>query len=154
MLRPATLDDLPALLDLEEVSFRHDLISRRNFRHILTGANAVSLVEADREGICAYVTVLFRDGTRVGRIYSLAVAPRCRGRGLGRKLLKAAEKASKARGCTALRLEVHTRNARAKRLYKDSGYSVFGRHTDYYEDGADALRLEKLLPSPRAPSHG
>lgn len=150
MIHPATPEDLPALLELEEASFSHDRISRRNFRHILNGANAATLVESDRQGLCGYVTVLFRSGTRLGRIYSLAVARRCRGRGLGRKLLAAAEAACRDRDCRALRLEVHPRNARARRLYKQAGYESFGRYVGYYENGADAVRMEKPLPPRRA----
>lgn len=147
MIRPATPADLSALIDLEEAAFSHDRISRRNFRHILNGANAETLVEADRQGVCGYVTVLFRRGTGLGRIYSLAVARRCRGRGLGRKLLRAAETACRDRDCRALRLEVHPRNAKARRLYRQAGYGVFGRYDKYYEDGADAVRMEKPLPA-------
>jgi ribosomal protein S18 acetylase RimI-like enzyme len=149
MIRRATHEDLSALLELEETAFSHDRISRRNFRHILNGANAVTLVAADREGLCGYVTVLFRRGTGLGRIYSLAVARRCRGRGLGRKLLAAGEASCRDHDCRALRLEVHPRNTRARRLYKQAGYSDFGRYDGYYEDGADALRMEKPLPPRR-----
>ncbi|WP_193367292.1 GNAT family N-acetyltransferase [Pelagibius marinus] len=151
MIRPATPEDLSALFELEETSFSHDRISRRNFRHILNGANATTFVASDRQGLCGYVTVLFRRGTGLGRIYSLAVARRCRGRGLGRKLLAAAEAACRERDCRALRLEVHPRNARARRLYRQAGYGVFGRYEKYYENGADAVRMEKPLPPRRPP---
>ncbi|MEO3428360.1 GNAT family N-acetyltransferase [Pelagibius sp. CAU 1746] len=150
MIRSATPEDLSALFELEETAFSHDRISRRNFRHILNGANAATFVASDRQGLCGYVTVLFRSGTRLGRIYSLAVARRCRGRGLGRKLLAAAEAACRERDCRALRLEVHPRNARARRLYKQAGYSVFGRYDKYYENGADAVRMEKPLAPRRS----
>jgi len=118
---------------------------------VLTGANAASLVDADREGLCGYVTVLFHAGTPLARLYSLAVAPRCRGRGLGAKLLAAAEAACRANGCSALRLEVHPRNAKARRLYREAGYHAFGGYAEFYEDGADAVRMEKPLPARRAP---
>jgi ribosomal protein S18 acetylase RimI-like enzyme len=150
MIRPATLEDLPALLEIEALAFAHDRISRRNFRHLLTGANAASLVDADREGLCGYVTVLFHAGTPLGRLYSLAVAPRCRGRGLGAKLLAAAEAACRAQDCRALRLEVHPRNTKARRLYQQTGYHEFGRYAEFYEDGSDAVRMEKPLPPRRA----
>ena len=49
-----------------------------------------------------------------------------------------------------IRLEVHETNHAAISRYRKSGYSEFGRHARYYEDGGDALRFEKRLP-PRMP---
>ncbi len=151
MIRPATLEDLPALLEIETLAFTRDRISRRNFRHLLTQGHAVSLVDADREGLCGNITVLFRHTTPLARVYSLAVAPRCRGRGLSKRLLAAAEKACRARDCSGLRLEVHPRNSKARRLYRQTGYREFGRDPDYDEDGADAVRMEKTFPQRQAP---
>jgi ribosomal protein S18 acetylase RimI-like enzyme len=145
MIRPARIDDLPALVDIENDVFAKDRISRRNFRHLLTRGRAVSLVDEDSNGLCGYITVLFRRGAGWGRLYSLAVLPRCRGRRLGEQLLAAAEQACRKRGCSSLRLEVHPDNAVAQRLYDRTGYRAFGRYPEFYEDGADALRLEKPL---------
>lgn len=147
MIRPARIDDLPALVELENDVFPQDRISRRSFRHLLTRAHAASLVDEDGDGLCGYVTVLFRRGAAWGRLYSLAVLPRCRGRRLGEQLLAAAEQACRKQGCTTLRLEVHPNNAVAQRLYAKAGYRDFGRYPGFYEDGADALRLEKPLGS-------
>ncbi len=46
---------------------------------------------------------------------------------------------------TLMRLEVRSRNRRAIALYERQGYRRFGRIEDYYEDGATALRYEKLF---------
>ncbi len=148
MIRPARIDDLSALVELENDVFPQDRISRRSFRHLLTRAHAVSLVDEDRGGLCGYVTVLFRRGAAWGRLYSLAVLPRCRGRRLGEQLLAAAEEACRRQGCRSLRLEVHPANTTAQRLYARTGYREFGRYPDFYEDGAEALRLEKPLGRP------
>lgn len=149
MIRPARIDDLSAIVDIENDVFAQDRISRRNFRHLLTRAHALTLVDVDREGITGYVSVLFRRGAAWGRVYSLAVAPRSRGRRLGDKLLAAAERACRQYGYTALRLEVRLRNRKARRLYERRGYREFGRYEGYYEDGSDALRLEKPLSPAR-----
>jgi hypothetical protein len=60
-------------------------------------------------------------------------------------LLAAAERAAQERNCTVLRLEVHEENPKALAFYRRAGYDAFGRHPQYYEDGAAALRFEKRL---------
>jgi len=145
MIRRATIQDLPALLTLEAEAFTGDRISQRSFRHLLTKANAISLVDEDDAGLCGYVTVLFNRATALARLYSIAVAPRCRGRRKGELLLGAAEDASRQRGCSALRLEVRPDNATARGLYGKGGYRSIGVYERFYEDGADAVRLEKQL---------
>ena len=47
-----------------------------------------------------------------------------------------------------MRLEVHEHNKRAIARYEKSGYRLFGRHRDYYDDRGDALRFEKPLGRP------
>jgi Peptidase_C39 like family/Acetyltransferase (GNAT) family len=67
-------------------------------------------------------------------------------------LLAAAEAAAAARGCRAIRLEVHVRNHAAISRYRKSGYREFARIPRYYDDGGDALRFEKRLV-PNLPAH-
>ena len=49
------------------------------------------------------------------------------------------------------RLEVGTENAAARALYARAGYRVAEVLPGYYEDGTDALRLEKPLRGHRVP---
>lgn len=145
MIRTASLDDLDALVDLENRCFELDRLSRRNFRYMLTKANAATLVEDCRGRLAGYVLVLFHTGTSLARMYSIAVAPETRGAGLGSTLIEAAEDAALKRGCVYMRLEVRPDNAGAIALYRKHQYRQFGVVDDYYEDHADALRFEKLL---------
>jgi ribosomal protein S18 acetylase RimI-like enzyme len=144
-IRPARASDLDDLVDLELRAFSTDRVSRRSFRRFLASPRA-SLTAAGRPGqFLGYALVLFRPPSPLARLYSIAVAPEAAGRGIGKALLWAAEAAARARGCSALRLEVAERNRKALRLYKAAGYCRFGRREDYYEDGTAALRLEKHL---------
>ena len=70
-------------------------------------------------------------------------------RGAGRALLAAAERAAVQRGCVALRLEVRETNLRAIEIYERAGYRRIGREENYYEDGAPALRFEKMFAKAR-----
>ena len=59
MIRPATINDLDALVDLEKRSFMGDEISRRSFRYLLTKAHATTLADEDSGRIRGYVMLLF-----------------------------------------------------------------------------------------------
>ena len=104
----------------------------------------------DHTGLAGNAIVLFRPRSVIARLYSIAVAPAMSGRGVGTMLLAAAEAAALARGCRAIRLEVHVTNHAAIARYRKSGYREFGRLRRYYEDGGDALRFEKRLDAARA----
>lgn len=151
MIRPATLDDLNALEQLEQ-HFPGDRLSRQSFRHLLTKGHADILVlEADGQ-LLASAVVLYRKGFLSARLYSLIVHPQARGRGYGSCLLAAAEAAAKARGCVSLRLEVREDNCAAQALYRKHGYECVGRTAEYYDDHSAALRLRKQL-IPRRQAH-
>jgi ribosomal protein S18 acetylase RimI-like enzyme len=145
IIRPARVEDLDALVELENRCFTYDRLSRRSFRHFLTTDTAVCLV-AERAGAAAgYVLVLFHGRTALARLYSMAVAPEHQGHGLGRALLHAAEAAALDGGAAVMRLEVNPDNAPAVALYRNVGYVDFGVYHGYYEDDSDALRMEHAL---------
>ncbi len=145
MIRDARLSDLSSLVALEERCFELDRFSRRQFRYLITRAQGRLLVDERRGKLIGYVLVLFRRGTSLARLYSIAVDPRARGKGAGRDLLEAAEKAAVDASCAYLRLEVRPDNAESIRLYRRAGFRKLGEVSDYYEDGMDALRYEKAL---------
>lgn len=144
-LRPGTLTDIPDLVALEDSSFSTDQLAARNFRRFLRGGRCELLVAEVGGRFAGYVLVLFRANVKAGRLYSIAVSPSARGRGVGELLLAGAERAVVARGKQAMRLEVRPDNTGALRLYEKNGYRVFGSYPGFYEDGTDALRLEKQL---------
>ena len=145
MIRDARLADLKALVELENQCFEIDRFNRRQFRYMITRAQARLLVDERRKRLAGYVLVLFRRGTSLARLYSIAVAPAFRGKGAGRDLLEAAEEAAKAADCAYLRLEVRRDNAESIQLYRKAGFRKLGELDDYYEDGMEALQFEKAL---------
>ncbi len=145
MLRPATLDDLPALLALEQQCFSSDRLSRRSFRHLLTRGHAVTLLDEEAEHIRGYVLLLFSQSAALARLYSIAVHPECNRHRIGSRLLEAAEAAALARDCVSMRLEVRRDNPASLALFRRHGYRQFKEVLDYYEDHMDALRFEKRL---------
>ena len=145
MIRDARLSDLKALVDLENRCFEIDRFNRRQFRYLMTRAQARLLVDVRRKDLAGYVLLLFRRGTSLARLYSIAVAPAFRGKGAARSLLEAAEDAAREADCAYLRLEVRRDNAESIRLYRKAGFRKLGELGDYYEDGMEALQFEKAL---------
>jgi ribosomal protein S18 acetylase RimI-like enzyme len=143
-VRAAKTRDLDALIELENRVFATDRLSRRSLRRFLTSPTAAFIV-AEGEGLAGTAIVLFRSGSEVARLYSLAVVPTMSGKGVAPLLLKAAERTARQRGCGTIRLEVHVRNHAAIARYRKQGYEEFGRHRRYYDDGGDALRFQKAL---------
>lgn len=148
-IRLATLDDLDALVALEERCFTTDRLSRRSFRYMLTDARASTQVWDEGGDLGGYVLVLYSKGTALARLYSIAVDAAVRGRGVGRALVDAAEAEALERGCVSMRSEVRRDNTASLGLFERAGYQVFDQVDDYYEDHMGALRFERtLVPRP------
>ena len=143
-IRAATAADIDGILALEQL-FPSDRLSRPALRRFLRVHSARVWVAMNVKTVVGDVILLLRSGADYGRLYSLVVAPTARGQGLGDRLIAAAERAAKAEGRSRLRLEVRRDNAAAQALYAKRGYRQVAALADYYEDGADGLRLEKTL---------
>ncbi len=144
LLRQGQPADLPAMLRLE-AQFPGDRLSRRQLRFHVLQADARIRVAQAQESLLGYSLLLRRARSSSARLYSLVVDTGQRGRGIGRQLLHAAEQQAKRTGARSLRLEVRADNAAALALYSAAGYRGAGMRRRYYEDGMDAVRLEKLL---------
>ncbi len=159
--RRAELKDLDQLVAIELASFSADKLSKRSFRRHLQSDhsdlmvaqvcsldlthqtdNSASLSESQLLG---YGLTFRRRGTRLARLYSLAVLPEARGFGVAHGLLAELEQVAVREGRLYMRLEVAKNNAGAIQLYRDCGYRVFGEYNDYYEDHSDALRMQKII---------
>jgi ribosomal protein S18 acetylase RimI-like enzyme len=145
ILRNAVATDIDELLRLESVSFQTDRLSRRSFRRWLKHSGCVFLVSEDNDLLRGYILVILRRGTRLARLYSLAIDPSCRGEGIASALIAQAEQCARDAGSLYLRLEVAGNNTAAIKLYRKLGYTQFGLYQDYYEDHSDALRMEKCV---------
>ena len=146
MIRAAVLGDLNQLETLENSCFSTDRLSRRQLRYLLTKGKASLLVEEREEGgLKGYVAILFSKATSMARLYSIAVRPELHGQGIGRRLLEAAEAEAWAHQRAYMRAEVRKDNTASMSLFQGMGYRRIGEWQDYYEDHADAWRLEKRL---------
>jgi ribosomal protein S18 acetylase RimI-like enzyme len=144
-IRKAVPADLEELLRLEQACFETDRLSRRSFRRWLNHGECVFLVSEQNAGLSGYILVIRRRGTRLARMYSLAVDPHYRGQGLASGLVRQAERQARDNGALYMRLEVAADNVQAIALYRSSGYEPFGFYRDYYKDHGDAVRMQRCI---------
>jgi ribosomal-protein-alanine acetyltransferase len=145
LIRKARKADLDSVEEIENSVFDSDQLSRASLRRYMSVPSAAMIVAQEDKAITGYALVVFRKGSKIGRLYSIAVDKTRAGRGVGRALLAASEEAARKRKCNLFALEVRADNPRAIALYEKNGYAMTGREEDWYEDGGDALRFEKKL---------
>lgn len=126
-----------------------DCFPRRSWARLVGPAQAagtaLTLLAREDGLVRAAGSLLFRRGTRVARLYSVAVDPAWRGRGWGRRIIAALARRARGRDCSILSLEVRTGNAPARRLYEELGFHPAGSLPRYYADGADGMRYRLAL---------
>lgn len=144
----ATRADLDALYAIEQASFHGDLLTRRALRYLLEHGHATRLIARINQEPIGYAVTLYRRGTSLARLYTLAVLPQYRGRGVAKQLIERCESEAQELGCVAMRLEVRADNEAALQLYRSGGYRFLGTKDDYYQDHETALCLEKRLRFP------
>ncbi len=135
--RQMTQDDADAVAAIEEKSFAMPW-KRDDFWREATNELATYIVGELDGKIIAYAGawVSFNQA----EVMSVAVDPDFRGQGVGTLLFGELIKAVKARGATAITLEVRPSNTAAIKLYKNFGLKSVGRRKGYYLDnGEDAL---------------
>jgi [ribosomal protein S18]-alanine N-acetyltransferase len=145
VISPALPEDLDAILALEAACFAEaDRFTRPAWRRLLGHCSrrrtALTLVARSSGRLVGVVCGLLRRGSRVLRIYSLAVDPACRGQGLGGRLIRTLVDAAPRR-CVTASLEVRTDNDGAILLYTRLGFLQAVVLPRYYPDGGDGLRL-------------
>lgn len=146
----AEADDIDAIFEIEQKCFPGQTsYSKRQLRYLVLNANSISLVARDKETIKAFVIVTFRKGNLSCNVETIDVDPVFKNKGLGLKLLMAAEKEMKERGMRSCQLEVSEGNKSALNLYRKAGYIFKERLEGYYRfehNGTrNALRMMKIL---------
>lgn len=140
--------DIPQVARLERVCFRSPW-SERALRGELKNKLAHYQVLDFNLEVIAYagMWVLFEEA----HITNVAVDPRFRGRGLGKKLMLHMMRTAVLNGASRMTLEVREGNAAAQKLYFSLGFERAGVRKKYYSDtGEDGwilwhMRIESAL---------
>lgn len=142
-LRPVRWSDLAELAALEQELFPDDAWSLESWWGELAGRprREYVLVE-DTGGVVGYAGL--DHGGEVSDVMTIAVHPRGRGRGLGRRLLTHLLERATAAGAERVMLEVRADNAAAIALYEAFAFATVSVRRGYYQ-GVDALVLARDL---------
>lgn len=157
MIRRATLDDAPAVLECLQAAFApfRPLYSADAFADTtLTPDTVVQrfatmqvfALELPGAGIVGTIACAVEDGAtghmgargaraglaRSGHIRGMAVLPDFQGKGVADQLLRAAEDALRAAGCARVTLDTTAPLQRAIRFYARNGYRATGQVGDFY----------------------
>ena len=168
ILRPATADDLIAIMALEMSVFGAHAWSKNAMRRDMQDTNCVYIVaEVPAEPTAAmpeeatqlvgYAGLLCPPGSGEADIQTIAVALDARGLGLGRALMLVLLQRAEERLAQRLFLEVRADNDVAKALYKSLGFEEIAVRPHYYQpEGIDAIvmRREERLRRKHGPSIG
>lgn len=111
-----------------------------------------TFVALDGNALVGYMSIILAKFKKFsGNAYiTLSVRASHRGRGIGTRLLEAAEAFGRERGIRRLELEVFAKNENAVRLYERRGYEIEGRRKKAVEDGGefdDVLLMAKFIDS-------
>jgi len=145
LLRDYSPRDIEQLCALDRQCFPEKIAyPPETMRETIEEKEAFSIVAEDESGSVAAFVVAGRTSPQIGHIATIDVAPQFRRRGLGARLMHAAEARLAGPGVRKIRLETATGNV-ARRLFAKLGYKRVGRIERYYADGSDAWVMEKPL---------
>lgn len=136
----ATLRDLSALRRLENEVFEKDAWSLFDLIAVLTFPEVIRLKAVENGVMVGFVAGDPRPRDGWGWVVTIAVDPRCQRRGIGRALLRECERRF---GTLRPRLTVRISNQAAIALYEKERYRTIDVWKGYYNDGEDALVMEK-----------
>jgi len=139
---PANWRDLNTIREWEKICFPQDAWPLWDIISVLTLPGVIRLKAEVDEQFAGFVAGDVRGVEKMSWIASIGVLPQFRGRGIGTSLLLACEARMKT---PRVRLCVRISNTNAIRLYEQHNYYRVDLWRRYYNDGEDALVMEKVL---------
>ena len=140
----ATIHDLNALRKLERTCFEKDAWPLFDLIAVLTFPDVIRLKAVEAGEMIGFVAGDPRPSQGFSWIATIGVLPEYRRQGIARDLLYACEEQLKT---PRLRLSVRASNQAAITLYEKEGYRTTDIWKAYYDDGENAIVMEK----PRQP---
>ncbi|MEP3046994.1 MAG: ribosomal protein S18-alanine N-acetyltransferase [Roseibium sp.] len=137
-------EDLPKLAEIHARSFSHKWGAAELAR--MKAQNGTIILVARRSSPYGTRTplgfLILRLAADEAEVLTVAVHPRQRGRGIGKKLMEAGLFRLYSDRCKSLFLEVDSSNESAVLLYRSLGFKEVGQRKSYYSDsGGDGTAL-------------
>lgn len=142
-LRPATVEDVPALAAMEHDLFGIDAWSEETVRDEVLGPGRHAVVAVEDASVVGYAITMRSDD--VVDLQRIAVRPEHRRGGLAGRLLEEVLAAARAGGASRCLLEVGAANTGALAFYAGTGFVEIDRRRRYYRDGSDAVVMRRSL---------
>jgi ribosomal-protein-alanine acetyltransferase len=140
VIRPATIDDLDAIMALERASFPSDAWSAAMMREELSSPHGAYYVDEQEPRVVGYAGLRAPAGARDADVQTIAVAAEVRGTGRGRALLETLLREASDRRIGEVFLDVRADNPVAQQLYASEGFTEIARRPRYYQpDDVDAV---------------
>lgn len=138
IVRPAHIDDLAAILEIERVSFATPW-SLEAFKVELKDNEYARYLCLELDGqVIGYVGLWFI--LDEGHITNIAITPNHQGQHWGEFLMRSVMEKMMEQGMERMTLEVRVSNSPAQSLYQRLGFAIAGVRKGYYADtGEDAM---------------
>ena len=144
LIRKATLNDIPKMLEIEAYSFTTDLWNEEMLTYELTKNNTSIFYVAELDNdIIGYINIWEQFDT--SSIVQVATKKQYRNQGIAQKLYNHVENILKEKEIEYVTLEVRKSNEAAINLYKKLGFNFICEKPGYYTDGEDALYFVKEI---------
>lgn len=145
LVRPMTLQDVPAVAELDQRSFSLPWSARAFAHEVADNDHArcwvAEIAGADGAPVLAGMAVVWLIVDEA-HIATIAVAPELRNLGIGHALMRVLLKDAMENGMVCATLEVRRSNLAAQALYRHFGFEEVGIRLRYYKDNSeDALIL-------------
>ncbi|MCC6285309.1 MAG: GNAT family N-acetyltransferase [Phycisphaerales bacterium] len=151
-VRPATLRDVPAILEIERTCFEtlDETFNKRQVKSLILNPRAPVAVAEIEGRVMGWSVGLTRQHrrSRSGRLYAIAVHPDAQGRHIGRLLAEHTLGELASQGIARIYLEVRQDNETAIALYHRLGFQVRRALPNYYGSGRHGWRMRRETGAP------
>ncbi|MFF3664145.1 ribosomal protein S18-alanine N-acetyltransferase [Microtetraspora malaysiensis] len=145
VLRQMTREDLPAVVEIERITFPLDAWSEAMLRGEIDDQPRTRhyVVAVDGDTIVGYAGLAA--AADQADVQTIAVLAGHRRSGVGAALLTELLAEAERRGACEVFLEVRSDNAPAQAMYERFGFERLGVRRNYYDDGTDAITMVRDL---------
>jgi ribosomal-protein-alanine N-acetyltransferase len=143
IIRPATLQDIDAILRIEQLVFPQPWTETHFLYELKENPYSFLFVAEVQQTIIGYID--WWKTFQVGQINNLAVHPAWQRKHVGETLLKDALNRLELAKCDQITLEVRVSNVAAQALYHKYGFNILLTKPKYYANGEDAFLMSKVL---------